>query len=229
MKLTGSKSFLLGIALIMSFIGALGAGVLLGTGFNWWLIAVFAAMAIFGSVWASKILKPVPDVGIIIKYKFPKDAGYYQKGKRKTAPVNDNDILYHLKMFLPFIQIGMFVFAAALFSGGGKHQSHDAQHRIGFISVNGGQAELVIFNQSAIGLYADLRIYNSEAEHIESIHIRAEDATPTIDSIKGKDVYVSYHNFPWNDTILTYDRVMLGESLIDHDKLKFNYHFRNIK
>ena len=229
MKLTGSKSFLLGIALIMSFIGALGAGVLLGTGFNWWLFAVFAAMAIFGSVWASKILKPVPDVGIIIKYKFPKDAGYYQKGKRKTAPVNDNDILYHLKMFLPFIQIGMFVFAAALFSGGGKHQSHDAQHRIGFISFNGGQAELVIFNQSAIGPYADLRIYNSEAEHIESIHIRAEDATPTIDSIKGKNVYVSYRKFPGGDSILPYDRVMLGESLIDHDKLKFNYHFRNIK
>ncbi len=229
MKLTGSKSFLLSIALIMSFVGALGAGVMLGTGLDWWLFAVFAAMAIFGSVWASKILKPVPDVGIIIKYKFPKDAGYYQKGKRKTAPVNDNDILYHLKMFLPFIQIGMFVFAAALFSGGGKHQSHDAQHRIGFISFNGGQAELVIFNQSAIGLYADLRIYNSEAEHIESIHIRAEDATPTIDSIKGKDVYVSYRKFPGSDSILPYDRVMLGESLIEHDNLKFNYHFRNIK
>ncbi len=79
-----------------------------------------------------------------------------------------------------------------------------------------------------IGLYIGY-LHNSEAEHNESIHIRAEDATPTIDSIKGKDVYVSYHNFPWNDTILTYDRVMLGESLIAHDKLKFNYHFRNIK
>ena len=88
---------------------------------------------------------------------------------------------------------------------------------------------LVIFDQGAFGAYADLRIINSKAEHIESISIRAEDATPTIDSIKGKDVYVSYRNFPWNDTILTYDRVMLGESLIDHDKLKFNYHFRNIK
>ena len=88
MKLTGLKSFLLGIALIMSFVGALGAGVMLGTGLNWWLFAVFAAMAIFGSVWASKILKPVPDVGIIIKYNFPKDAGYYQKGQRKTTPVN---------------------------------------------------------------------------------------------------------------------------------------------
>ena len=225
MKLTGGKSFLLGIALIMSFIGALGAGVMLGTALNWWLFAVFAATAIFGSVWASKILKPVPDVGIIIKYNFSKDAGYYQKGKRKTTPINDNDILYHLKMFLPFIQIGMFVFAAALFSG----DSHDVPQRVESISFDGGQVELVIFDQGAFGSYADLRIYNSEAEHIESISIRTEDATPTIDSIKGKDVYVSYRKFPGGDSILPYDRVMLGESLIDHDKLKFNYHFRNIK
>ena len=224
MKLIGSKSFLLGIALIMSFVGALGAGVMLGTGLNWWLFAVFAAMAIFGSVWASKLLKPVPDVGIIIKYKFPKDAGYYQKGQRKTTPVNDNDILYHLKMFLPFIQIGMFVFAAALFSG----DSHDVPQRVESVSFDGGKAELVVFDQGAFGSYADLRIYNSEAEHIESISIRTEDATPTIDSIKGKDVYVSYRKFPGGDSILPYDRVMLGESLIEHDKLKFNYHFRNI-
>ena len=225
MKLTGRKSFLLGIALIMSFVGALGAGVMLGTGLNWWLFAVFAAMAIFGSVWASKILKPVPDVGIIIKYNFPKDAGYYQKGQRKTTPVNDNDILYHLKMFLPFVLIGMFVFAAALFSG----DSHDVPQRVESISFDGGQAELVIFDQGAFGSYADLRIYNSEAEHIESISIRTEDTTPTIDSIKGKDVYVSYRKFPGGDSILPYDRVMLGESLTDHDNLKFNYHFRNIK
>ena len=225
MKMTGSKSFLLGIALIMTFVGTLGAGVMLGTGLNWWLFAVFAVMAIFGSVWASKILKPVPDVGIIIKYNFPKDAGFYQKGKRKTTPVNDNDILYHLKMFLPLIQIGMFVFAASLFSG----NRHDVPQRVRSISFDGGRAELVIVDQGAFGSYADLRIYNSESEHIESISTRTEDTTPTIDSIKGKDVYVSYRNFPWNDTILTYDRVMLGESLIDHDKLKFNYHFRNIK
>ena len=74
MKLTDSKSLLLGIALIMSFAGALGAGVMLGTGLNWGLFAVFAAMAVLGSVWTSKILKPVPDVGIIIKYNFPKEA-----------------------------------------------------------------------------------------------------------------------------------------------------------
>lgn len=227
MKLIGCKSLLLGISLIMSFIGALGAGVMLGTGLNWWLFAVFAAMAIFGSVWASKILKPVPDVGIIIKYNFPKDAGYYQKGKRKTTPVNDNDILYHLKMFLPFIQIGMFVFAAALF--GISYQSSETMRRVGAINFDGGQAELIVVEQGAFGSYADLRIYNSEAEHIETIYIRAEDSMPTIDSIIGKEVYVSYRNFYSNDSILTYDRVMLGESLIDHDKLKFNYHFINIK
>ncbi len=226
MKLTDSKSLFLGISLIMSFVGALCAGVMLGTGLNWGLFAVFAAMAVLGSVWASKILKPVPDVGLIIKYNFPKDAGYYQKGKRKTTPVNDNDILYHLKMFLPFIQIGMFVFAAVLFSGGSKNQSHVVPQQISF---NGGQAELVIFDQSAYGSYADLRIYNSEAEHIESIHIIAEDATPHLDSIIGKDVYVSYHGFPGYDSILPYDRVLLGESLLEHDNLKFNYHFRNIK
>lgn len=227
MKLTGRKSLLFGISLGMSCIGALGAGIMLGSGLNWWLFAAFAATAIIGSVWLSKILKPVTDVGLIIKYNFPKDAGYYQKGKRKTAPVSDNDILYHIKMFLPFIQIGMFIFAAVLF--GCPHQGHDTLRRIGSIDFGGGQAELVIVEQGTFGSYADLRIYNSEAEHIESISIRAEDAMPTLDSIIGKDVYVSYRDFPGSDSILSYDRVMLGESLLDHDKLKFNYHFINIK
>lgn len=211
----------------MSCIGALGAGIVLGTGLNWWLFALFASTAIIGSVWTSKILRPVPDDGLIIKYNFPKDAGYYQKGKRKTTPVSDNDILYHIKMFLPFIQIGMFIFAAVLFES--SHQSHDALQRIGSINFDSGSAELVVVEQGAFGSYAELRIYNCEAEHIESISIRAEDAMPTLHSIIGKDVYVSYNNFPDSDSILSYDRVMLGESLLDQDKLKFNYHFNNIK
>ncbi len=227
MKLSGRKSLLLCLSLIMSCLGALGAGIMLATGLNWWLFAAFATTAIIGSVWVSKILKPVPDVGIIIKYNFPKDAGYYQKGKRKTTSVSDNDILYHIKMFLPFIQIGMFIFAAALF--GASHLSRDTMRRVGSINFDGGQAELVVVEQGAFGSYADLRIYNSEAEHIESISIRAEDAMPTLDSIIGKDVYISYRDFPGGDSILSYDRVMLGESLLDHDKLKFNYHFINIK
>ena len=227
MKLTGRKSLVLGISLIMSCIGAFGAGVMLGTGLNWWLFVLFAATAIIGSVWTSKILRPVPDVGLIIKYNFPKDAGYYQKGERKTTPVSDNDILYHIRMFLPFIQIGMFIFAAALF--GVFHLSRDTMRRVGSINFDGGKAELVVVEQGTFGSYADLRIYNSEAEHIESISIRAEDSLPSLDSIIGKDVYVSYRNFPGSDSILSYDTVMLGESLLDHDKLKFNYHFINIK
>lgn len=227
MKLSGRKSLLLCLSLIMSCLGALGAGIMLGTGLDWWLFAAFATTAIIGSVWVSKILKPVPDVGIIIKYNFPKDAGYYQKGKRKNTPVSDNDILYHIKMFLPFIQIGMFIFAAALF--GASHLSRDTMRRVGSINFDGGQAELVVVEQGAFGSYADLRIYNSEAEHIESISIRAEDSLPSLDSIIGKDVYVSYRDFPGSDSILSYDRVMLGESLLDHDKLEFNYHFINIK
>lgn len=227
MKLSGRKSLLLCLSLVMSCLGALGAGIMLATGLNWWLFAAFATTAIIGSVWVSKILKPVPDVGIIIKYNFPKDAGYYQKGKRKTTPVSDNDILYHIKMFLPFIQIGMFIFAAALF--GASHLSRDTMCRVGSINFDGGQAELVVVEQGAFGSYADLRIYNSEAEHVESISIRAEDSLPSLDSIIGKDVYVRYRDFPGSDSILSYDRVMLGESLLDHDKLKFNYHFINIK
>jgi len=200
---------------------------MLGTGLNWWLFVLFAATAIIGSVWISKILRPVPDVGLIIKYNFPKDAGYYQKGERKTTPISDNDILYHIRMFLPFIQIGMFIFAAALF--GVSHLSRDTMRRVGSINFDGGQAELVVVEQGTFGSYADLRIYNSEAVRIECISIRAEDALPSLDSIIGKDVYVSYRDFPGSDSILSYDRVMLGESLLDHDKLKFNYHFINIK
>ena len=227
MKLSGRKSLLLCLSLIMSCLGALGAGIMLATGLNWWLFAVFATTAIIGSVWVSKILEHVPDVGKIIKYNFPKDVGYYQKGKRKTTPVSDNDILYHIKMFLPFFQIGIFVFVAALF--GSFHLSRDTLRRIGSINFGGGQAELVVVEQGAFGSYANLRIYNSEAEHVESISIRAEDAMPTLDSIIGKDVYISYRDFPGSDSILSYDRVMLGESLLDHDKPKFNYHFINIK
>lgn len=227
MKLTGRKLLSFCFALIMSCVGALGAGIMLGTGLNWVLFAVFAAAAIIGSVWVAKLLKPVPDVGLIIKYNFPKDAGYYQKGKRKTTPVSDNDILYHIKMFLPFIQIGMFVFSAVLF--GGYRQSHDALRRVASINFDGGQAELVVIGQGAWGEYADLRIYDNDAVLIESISIRSEDATPSIDSIVSKDVYVSYRNFPGADSILSYNKVLLGESLLEHDKLTFNYHFRNIK
>lgn len=117
----------------MSCIGALGSGVMLGTALNWWVFAAFATIAIVGSVWTSRLLRTVPNVGLIIKYNFPKDAGYYQNGKRKTTPVNGNDFLYHIKMFLPFIQIGVFIFSAVLF--GGPHQTHDTSRNIGALNA----------------------------------------------------------------------------------------------
>ena len=128
---------------------------------------------------------------------------------------------------ITFGVIGLFVFFRALFEC--SHQTHDTPRRIAALIFDGGLAEMVIVEQGAWGSYAELRIYNSDAEHIESISMRVEDATLSVDSIIGKDIYVSYHGFPGCDSILSYDRVMLGESLLEHDKLKFNYHFTNIK
>lgn len=73
MKLTGRKSLLLGISLIMSCIGALGAGIMLGTGLNWWLFVLFAATAIIGSVWTSKIL-PEGETGVDRMIVMPSDS-----------------------------------------------------------------------------------------------------------------------------------------------------------
>ena len=66
-------------------------------------------------------------------------------------------------------------------------------------------------------------------EQVESIFMRAESAIPSLDSIVGTDVYVSYRRFPCSDSTLSYDKVMLDESLLEYDKLKFNYHFKNNK
>lgn len=59
MKLPGRKSLEFNISLIMSCAGALGAGIMLATGLNWWLFVAFAATAIIGSVLVSKILECV--------------------------------------------------------------------------------------------------------------------------------------------------------------------------
>ena len=164
MNLTGKKLLSLCISLIMSCIGALGSGVMLGTALNWWVFAAFATIAIVGSVWTSRLLRTVPDVGLIIKYNFPKDAGYYQNGKRKTTPVNGNDFLYHIKMFLPFIQIGMFIFSAVLF--GGPHQTHDTSRNIGALNAEN--------SYKANGLYghvSDLFFVDENTGHVDFCHV----------------------------------------------------------
>ncbi len=61
------------VSLLMSCAGAIGAGIMLGTP----LFVVFAVTAIIGSVWVSKLLKSVPNVGLIVKFRG--ESGYYQK------------------------------------------------------------------------------------------------------------------------------------------------------
>jgi hypothetical protein len=123
----------------MSCAGAIGAGIMLGTP----LFVVFAVTAIIGSVWVSKLLKPVPNVGLIVKFRG--ESGYYQKGERKTTPVNNNDILYHIRMFLPFIQIGLFVFSAVLF--GSSHRSEYLPQQICSTTFNGGMQRSYLLNR----------------------------------------------------------------------------------
>lgn len=91
-------------------------------------------------------------------------AGYYRNGKRKTTPVNGNDILYHLKMFLPFIQIGMFIFSAVLF--GGPHQTHDTSRSIGALNAEN--------SYKANGLYghvSDLFFVDENTGHVDFCHV----------------------------------------------------------
>lgn len=131
-------------------------------------------------------------------------------------------------MFLPFIQIGLFVFSAVLF--GSSHRSEYLPRQICSTTFNGGYAEVLFVEQGKQGrAYSELTIYDINMEQVESIFMRAESAIPSLDSIVGTDVYVSYRRFPCSDSTLSYDKVMLDESLLDYGKLKFNYHFKNNK
>lgn len=89
-----------------------------------------------------------------------------------------------------------------------------------------GYAEMLFIDQGAWGSYVELKIYDFDMKLMESIFMRSEDAIPSLDSIKGKDVYISCQNLPSNDS---HDRCVLGESLWSKDKLKYNYHFRSIR
>lgn len=92
-----------------------------------------------------------------------------------------------------------------------------------------GYAEMLFIDQGAWGSYVELKIYDFDMKLMVSIFMRSEDAIPSFDSIKGKDVYINYQNLPSNDSILGHDRCVLGESLWSKDKLKYSYHFRSIR
>ncbi|MFG6425835.1 MAG: hypothetical protein K1W14_05505 [Muribaculaceae bacterium] len=90
-------------------------------------------------------------------------------------------------------------------------------------------ADLYYEKQGAFGTSATLEIYNETGAIDEKIGLRSEDVKPQLDSIVGKDVYVSYQDFPSADTILKFEKVVLRDALFRQGSLKYRYHFRNIK
>ena len=90
-------------------------------------------------------------------------------------------------------------------------------------------AELYFEDQGAWGAYVALEISGLDKSAEETISIRAEDCKPTLDSIVGKDVYISYRDFPSKNKNLQLHEVLLGEALLRQDSLKYTYHFSNYK
>ena len=90
-------------------------------------------------------------------------------------------------------------------------------------------AELYFEDQGAWGSYVALEISGLDESAEETISIRAEDCKPTLDSIIGKDVYISYRDFPSKNKNLQLHEVLLGEALLRQYSLKYTYHFTNLK
>ena len=90
-------------------------------------------------------------------------------------------------------------------------------------------AELYFEDQGAWGAYVALEISGLDESDEETISIRAEDGKPMLDSIVGKDVYISYRDFPSKNNNLQLHEVLLGEALLRQDSLKYTYHFSNYK
>lgn len=80
-----------------------------------------------------------------------------------------------------------------------------------------------------MGSYVALEISGLDESAEETISIRAEDCKPTLDSIIGKDVYISYRDFPSKNKNLQLHEVLLGEALLRQYSLKYTYHFTNLK
>ena len=89
--------------------------------------------------------------------------------------------------------------------------------------------DLFYKEQGAFGSSAILRVCDEIGIIEEEIGLRSEDVKPQFDSIVGKDIYISYKDFPSTDTILKYENIVLGDALFRQDSLKYRYHFRNMK
>ena len=100
------------VAIILSCLGAIGAGICIGAGLYWWFLAL-VLIAIVSSWWVQRLLSSVSGSGVIWVYKSHDKKVWYQNGKPKPS-ISGNDYLAQLKTFLPFIQIVLFVFFAAV-------------------------------------------------------------------------------------------------------------------
>lgn len=104
------------VATILSCLGAIGAGICIGAGLYWWFAAI-GLIAIISGWRVQRLLRSVRGSGVIWVYKSLYKKELYQDNKPKTS-ISGSNYLTRLKTFLPFIQIVLFVFFAAVVGSG---------------------------------------------------------------------------------------------------------------
>ena len=113
------------VAIILSCLGAIGAGICIGAGLYWWFLAL-GLIAIFSGWWCQNLLRYIPNKGIIWAFQSIDKIEWYQNWKPKTKPITGTDYLSQLKIFLPFIQITLFVFFAAVVGNSRSNKPNNA-------------------------------------------------------------------------------------------------------
>ena len=93
--------------------------------------------------------------------------------------------------------------------------------------------ETIVLNkieQGALGEIISLKICSGNNNIIEEIYIRGEDSKPKLDSVVGKNIYISYI-YPSSiqkDGVkfeIPFNNIVLGDGLLNKETLKFKYFF----